>query len=268
MFGRLLPYDFNAQQYLSAAKISDPTIVSAVNELVLNLKGGGVWDYLGAVYPFIGGTAGPCAVNLVNPGTFDLSFTGVWTFTSTYGQVTTNVTWADTGINDNTFNNTGNGANIHLSAVVSYETELDGYPIGVRSTPAGGTAQGTWLGFETPGDEFFAQARGRSNQQVAIAGANTSNFFLVTRAPVSVSQIYYQIGETGATAANNNEGAVGGNTATYLVGSRRFGADGQGQQFNGYIEFVTIGSGLTGGPAIALYNAIKKFNQKVGKTAI
>lgn len=268
MFGRLLPYDINAQEYLSATNISNVVLVSAINELTLNLKAGGVWEDMAAIYPFIGGTAGPCSVNLVNPGTYDLSFTGSWTFTSTYGQSSaTNTTWADTGINDNAFNSTGSAANIHLSAAVSYETELNDYPIGVYRSPAGGTAQGTWIGFQSSGDYFFGQARGRLNQQVEIAGANTSGFFLVSRQLSATSELYYQRGSTGATAGSVNEATVGANY-NYLVGARNFNGDGQGQQFNGYIEFVTIGNGLTQNKALALYNAVKIFNQRVGKTAI
>ena len=49
--------DPDAQAFITAASITNPTQQSAVNQLVVDLKGYGVWSKMKAIYPFVGGTA-------------------------------------------------------------------------------------------------------------------------------------------------------------------------------------------------------------------
>ncbi len=59
--------DPDAQAFLTATGIADATIVSAINQLVLDAKSIGVWTKLIACYPFVGGTATTHKYNLVDP---------------------------------------------------------------------------------------------------------------------------------------------------------------------------------------------------------
>lgn len=78
--------DPDAVAFLSAAGITDPTIESAVNTLVVDMKAANIWTKMKAVYPFVGGTATTHKWNLINPldtnAAFRLVFSGGWTHDS------------------------------------------------------------------------------------------------------------------------------------------------------------------------------------------
>jgi hypothetical protein len=80
---KAVPLDPDAQAFLTASGITDATITSAINTLVLDLKGYGIWSKMKAIYPFVGGTASTHKWNLKDPqdtnGAFRLVFSGGWT---------------------------------------------------------------------------------------------------------------------------------------------------------------------------------------------
>ena len=49
--------DPDAQAFIDAAVITDPTQISAVNTLVVDMKDANIWTKMKAVYPYVGGTA-------------------------------------------------------------------------------------------------------------------------------------------------------------------------------------------------------------------
>jgi hypothetical protein len=78
-----VPFDPDAQAFITAAVITDSTQQNAVNQLVLDMKTANIWTKMKAVYPFIGGTATSHKWNLKNPldtdAAFRLVFNGGWT---------------------------------------------------------------------------------------------------------------------------------------------------------------------------------------------
>ena len=93
--------DADAQAFITAAGITDPTQQSAINTLVVDLKGYSIWTKFKAIYPVVGGSAAAHAVNLKTPGTHNLSFASGWTHSST-GMLPNGATFANTNLNDNT----------------------------------------------------------------------------------------------------------------------------------------------------------------------
>ena len=97
--------DADAQAFITAASITDATQQSAINQLVVDLKGYGIWIKMKALYPFVGGTASTHKFNLKDPrdldAAFRIVFNGGWTHNS--NGVTPNGTnaYADTKLNDN-----------------------------------------------------------------------------------------------------------------------------------------------------------------------
>lgn len=75
--------DPDAQAFITAAGITDPTQQSAINTLVTDLKGYSIWTKFKAIYPICGGSASSHAVNLVTPGTYNMTFATGWTHSST-----------------------------------------------------------------------------------------------------------------------------------------------------------------------------------------
>lgn len=91
--------DPDAQAFITAAGITDPTQQGAINTLVVDLKGYSIWTKFKAIYPIVGGSASSHAVNLKTPGTFNLSFTTGWTHASTGMTPNGTSAYADTGFN-------------------------------------------------------------------------------------------------------------------------------------------------------------------------
>ena len=86
MMPKAVALDPNAQAFITAAGITDPTQQTAINDLVIGLKADGIWTKMKAIYPFVGGTATTHKFNLKDPldtnGAFRLVFNGGWTHDS------------------------------------------------------------------------------------------------------------------------------------------------------------------------------------------
>jgi hypothetical protein len=67
-------YDLNAAEFFNATQILTPIQKQAVNELVVDLKGYGIWSKMKAVYPFVGGTANTHKFNLKDSRDLDAAF--------------------------------------------------------------------------------------------------------------------------------------------------------------------------------------------------
>ena len=76
-------FDPDAQAFITAAAITNPTQQSAINTLVVSLKGYNLWTKMKAIYPFVGGTATTHKWNLKDPrdldAAFRIAFFGGWT---------------------------------------------------------------------------------------------------------------------------------------------------------------------------------------------
>lgn len=70
--------DPDAQAFLTAAGITDPTEITAVNNLTLGLKANSLWAKMKAVYPFVGGTAFSHKWNLIDPRNLDVAYRINW----------------------------------------------------------------------------------------------------------------------------------------------------------------------------------------------
>ena len=79
--------DPDAQAFITAVSITDPTQQSGINQLVVELKSYGIWNDLLAIYPVIGGTATTHKWNLKDPrdlnAAYRLTFSNGWTHSST-----------------------------------------------------------------------------------------------------------------------------------------------------------------------------------------
>ena len=67
-------FDPDAQAFITAAAITDPTQQTAINTLVVGLKTDNIWTKMRALYPIVGGTASQHKFNLKNPVDSDAAF--------------------------------------------------------------------------------------------------------------------------------------------------------------------------------------------------
>jgi hypothetical protein len=75
-------WETDAQAFITAAAITDPTQQSAVNQLVVDLKADGVWSKMKAIYPFVGGSSTSHSFNLRNTSQFQITWNGGITHSS------------------------------------------------------------------------------------------------------------------------------------------------------------------------------------------
>jgi hypothetical protein len=77
--------DADAQLFVNrvytAGGVLSATELSAVDDLVINMKADGIWTKMIAIYPIVGASAAACAQNLKS-SSYTLSFAGGWTFSS------------------------------------------------------------------------------------------------------------------------------------------------------------------------------------------
>jgi hypothetical protein len=95
--------DADANAFLTATGITDPTISSAICTFVTSLKAQGLWAKFYALYPFVGGTSTTHKFNLKNPADTNaarrLTFVGGWTHTVNGAQPNGVNGYADTNFN-------------------------------------------------------------------------------------------------------------------------------------------------------------------------
>jgi hypothetical protein len=87
--------DPDAQAFITAAAITNPTQQAAINTLVVDLKGYGVWTKASMIHPYVGGTSTSTSFNLKNTSQFQISWVGGWT-------------WDANGVKGNGLNSYGN----------------------------------------------------------------------------------------------------------------------------------------------------------------
>jgi hypothetical protein len=66
--------DSDAQAFITAAGITDPTQQTAINTLVVGLKTDSIWTKMKAIYPIVGGTATNHKYNLKDPRDLDVAY--------------------------------------------------------------------------------------------------------------------------------------------------------------------------------------------------
>ena len=126
--------DPDAQAFITAASITDPTQQTAVNDLVVSMKDYGIWSKMKALYPFVGGTASQHKYNLKDPrdldAAFRLVFSGGGTHSNNGYQPNGLNAFADTNLNLSTQTTLNN---IHLSFYSRTNTSVSSIDIGVAS---------------------------------------------------------------------------------------------------------------------------------------
>jgi hypothetical protein len=115
-----VPVDPDAQAFITAAAITDPTQQAAINTLVLDLKSNALWDKSYALYPIVGGTASSHKFNLKDPRDLDAAF---------------RLNYA-TGVNHSATGMVGNGTTGYANTFFNPTTEgvgIDNYGVGCNS---------------------------------------------------------------------------------------------------------------------------------------
>jgi hypothetical protein len=249
--------DPDAQAFITAAAITDPTQQSAVNQLVVDLKADGLWTKMKAIYPFVGGTASTHKFNLKNPldtdAAFRLVFNGGWTHSANGVKPNGTNGFANTFVvpNVNLINN-----NTHLSYYC--RENISGAFIDFGTQYLGDLSTYNYTG--TIYSDQYNRASGRSTATMS----DTRGFVIGSRTASNIHKIFRNGSQVGTT----NTGAS--SSLTVISNSIFFGAARlnltEGIYFSSrQYAFASIGDGLTDTDAANLYTRVQTFQTTLNR---
>jgi hypothetical protein len=254
--------DADAQAFITAAAITDSTQQSAIDTLVVDLKGYGVWTKMKAIYPFVGGTSSTHKWNLKDPrdldAAFRLVFTGGWTHSSNGALPNGTNGYADTFLVPNT-------------SLTSSSTHLSYYSR-TNVTNNTGLEFGAWQTSYAYGIEF-AIYRNVGNKTYAIINSGggatilatattpTTGFYIINRAANNNAKIF----KNNTTIATNTNSYTTTRTTSklYLAASNDFGT--AAAFANKQCAFASIGDGLTDTEAANFYTAVQAYQTTLSR---
>jgi hypothetical protein len=244
--------DPDAQAFITAAAITNPTQQAAINTLVVDLKGYSIWTKIKALYPFVGGTSTSNSYNLKNTSQYQITWSG-------------GVTHSSNGVTFNGTNGYGNTGLNQLSVLTQNSQHISFYSrtntdgnfgeIGVRSVATAYTMLQVKYSntFVVPINEFYNFADNSAN-------ANGQGFYVGNR--------------TGATLRNNWKNGSKVHTSSsasqtqanfnFFVGALN-NAGSAAAYTNKQCAFASIGDGLTDTEASNFYTAVQAFQTTLGR---
>jgi hypothetical protein len=247
-------FDPDAQAFITAAGITDNTQKTAINTLVVSMKGFGIWTKMKAIYPFVGGTASTHKWNLKNPldtdAAFRLVFNGGWTHSSTGATPNGTNAYADTKFNP--LISSASQDNKHLCSYI--RTNASGCLIGAfQSSISPQRADLIWRF----GLNYYFNL---SAAPTTISSTATSGFHLSYRNNASNSK--YLLNNNAIQTITQT--SAGNPNLLLFIGVRNDG----GSVFsysNNQIAFSSIGDGLLDSEAANFYTAVQAFQTTLGR---
>ena len=242
--------DPDAQAFITAAAITDPTQQSAINTLVTDLKGYSIWTKFQAIYPIVGGSASSHAVNLKTPGTHNLTFASGVTH-SANGMVSNGTTgYANTNFNPNL-----NGSTLN-SHHVSYYSRTNSNGTEVEFGAAAGPVN-TLLEIRTSGTTYAAVNSVAS--YITFADTNSQGFYIANRTASNVVNVF----------RNATKKATGTTASISLIGANYYVMAWNNITPQYYslkqCAFASIGDGLTDTEAANFYTAVQAFQTTLNR---
>lgn len=258
MAAGLARVDPHAAAFIEAAGITDDTQKTALNTLVVSGKIHGWLSKCFAIYPFIGGTAASCLVNLKSPGTFNITWHGSPSFSSANGVVFNNIdSFGDTGL---TPSGTLSQNSAHISLYRTNTADFGASASGIDSN--GGTEPYIELYFDST--EASTRVFLAINSTVDDGGAGIvstrQGYFCLSRNSSSNLTFF----KDGSQVTSITRTSTGLNTRNIYIGAmNNVGAGSSFDDVN--CKFATIGSDIPAAMAASMYTDIQTFQTTLGR---
>jgi hypothetical protein len=248
--------DPDAQAFITAASITDPTQQAAINQLVIGLKADSLWTKMKAVYPFVGGTATTNKYNLVNPldtnAAYRLTFTGGVTHSSTGVKGNAINGYFDTWIIPSDLFTPTSGGSMFTYIRNNTQTGVD---LGAFQAGVNYRFQ---LGTRDTSNQLYASAL--ANNLIQETNTDSRGFWGITRPPSSST---YHLIKNAASSSN---------TDTYVEPNAYLKGLALGVEFTSQIAysdhefaFTCVADGLTTTEAQTLRGRVITFNTTLGR---
>lgn len=252
------PVDADAQAFLTAAAITDPTISGAINTLVVQMKADNIWSKMRAVYPMVGGTANSHKFNLKDPrdldAAFRLQFNGGWTHSATGAKPNGTNGWATTYFNPVTQLTTQ--SNNHLATYLRTNINEFTIDMGCFADP------GLGLDIESRFSNTLYSFNGIPHVTINFSNTDSRGLLINTRTGNNVHKVLIN-GVVRGTNANNFLSLPNTNIA---LATRYNVSTGLPQTYSSKEQaFASIGDGLTDTDAANLYTRVQAFNTALSR---
>lgn len=258
--------DPDAQAFITAAAITNPTQQAAINTLVVSLKGYNIWSKMKAIYPFVGGTSSTHKWNLKDPRDLDAAFRLVfingWTHSSNGALPNGTDGYADTKL-DSYFGPTGSPLPYISENDISFGVYSRTNNVVAGADISGGRMNGSFI------EQTLITKFTDNNTYWAVSDYilnGNSNIISDTRGLINVSRLtsatkkIYRNGSlisTGSFSSTPYQGVA----QTFLLSKRWSNTAYSNRQ----LAFAYISNGLTDTEAANLYTAVQTFQTSLGR---
>lgn len=242
----------DAQAFITAAGITDPTQISAINSLVNGLQTDGIWTKMKAIYPFVGGTASTHKYNLKDPrdldAAFRLVFNGGWTHSSTGALPNGTNGYADTKL-------------VPSSVLSLNSSHISSY---IRNTSQGvllGTdvVNRLWIAPNFNGTQKYVEINSGTTTAPSLTISNNTGLWIGSRIVNTQSKLYNN-SSLNYTATSSS---VGLDTASIFISARN--VSGPSNYSSAQTAFSSIGDGLTDTEAANLYTRVQAYQTALSR---
>jgi hypothetical protein len=246
--------DADAQAFITAAGITDATQQSAINTLVTDLKGYGIWTKMKAIYPFVGGTSSTHKWNLKDPRDLDAAFRLVFSG---------GITHSSSGVVGNAVNGYANTFLVPSTSLSLNSSHLSYYSrsnISELASEIGSNNLATnrlQITIDYSSVNYNAVNNGVSSFSY---GGNKNGFFIASRTS-STQFKSYRNSTTLDTRTISSDGLN-----TYSISILAVNQAGTIDQYNRkQCAFASIGDGLTDTEAANLYTAVQAYQTTLSR---
>jgi hypothetical protein len=247
-------FDTDAQAFITAAAITNPTQQNAINTLVLALKGYSIWTKFKAIYPIVGGTASQHKFNLKDPRDLDvafrLQFAVGWTHSA--NGMTPLVTYANTFLKSNSIL-TQNSTHIsYYSRTNSNGSEVE----------MGGLSGGAQLLLEIRTSNITYFVVNQNGGYPTYSDSDSRAFYIGNRTASNVVNGW----KNGIKVANNTSASSSPPNFNLYLGAYNNGAGFGLSPTTKQCAFASIGDGLTDTDAANFYTAVQAYQTTLGRS--
>jgi hypothetical protein len=245
----------DAQAFLDATAITDATITTAINQLVIDLKGAELWDKMKAIYPIVGGTATTHKYNLKDPRDLDVAFR-LTRSGSNYSDTATGVKATGAGLLNthvNFYSNEEMKNDMHLSFYSRTNSNGLEVEIGTQYLVQG-LPHYSLLEIRTAGNTYFMIHQ--SNSLPAYADSNSIGFYVASRsASNSIKGFKNQTKVIDSTVVSTY---ISTNEITLLSLNGNYVSTKE-------CAFASIGFGFSDSEAYDFYTIVQQFQTTLGR---
>jgi hypothetical protein len=247
--------DPDAQAFITAAAITDPTQQAAINTLVVDLKGYSIWNKMKAIYPIVGGTAATHKWNLKDPRDLDAAFRLVFS-----GGVTHS-------INGVQFGGVNGYANTFLNSSVNLTNSNNHFSVYSRTSSVVATT--VEMGCANTGAVNFNHLRvavnylaGHITSTNFTSTTNAQGFWLGNKVANNDRRVYKN---STKEATNTTVDSTTLPNFNVFIGARN--DNGTAAVYSDkQCAFASIGDGLTDTEAANFYTAVQTFQTTLGRS--